>query len=220
MDKAITKRLVEPTGIKQADCRVLTRAEFLSDPETVTKELIAHFGEFPLFVKPARTGSSVGISKAKDEMSLAAGLALAAAEDDKILVERAIKGRELEVAVLGNLDPVASVAGEILPAAEFYDYNAKYVDGTTGLVVPAVMPEDKLKELQDAAVTVYKAMGARGLARVDFFMEEDGTIVFNEINTLPGFTPISMYPKLFDHMGICYGALLNFLVELAMARDV
>ena len=217
MDKEITKRLVAPTGVKQAKFKTIRSLEFLDDPESVTKETMAYFKEFPLFVKPARAGSSVGISKAKDEASLAAAVAVALLEDDKVIVEEFIDGYEIEVAVIGNEDPVASVPGRIISSNEFYDYKAKYVDNKSELIIPADLPDEVSEEIRDSAIKVYNALGARGLSRVDFFYSKEKGIIFNEINTMPGFTPISMYPKLFAHMGIEYGDLIAYLIQLALA---
>jgi D-alanine-D-alanine ligase len=170
-----------------------------------------------MFVKPAGTGSSVGVSKAADRAALEHALLHAGAFDEKILVEEFIHGREIEVAVLGNNSPVASVCGEIDSGAEFYDYDAKYITDTSVAYIPARIPEDVAEQVRDAAIKVYTAIGCRGLSRVDFFVTyADNRLVFNEINTLPGFTSISMYPKLFAASGIPYSQLIDRLLELAM----
>jgi len=170
-----------------------------------------------MFVKPAGTGSSVGVSKATDRDALGKALQAAAAFDDKILVEEFIHGREIEVAVMGNGNPVASICGEIDSGAEFYDYEAKYVTDTSVAYIPARIPEDVQEQVREAAVKVYKAIGCKGLSRVDFFVTYEGSrVVFNEINTLPGFTSISMYPKLFAASGIPYDQLIDELLKLAM----
>ena len=172
---------------------------------------------YPMFVKPAGTGSSVGVSKAANREALAEALKAAAKYDEKILVEEFIRGREIEVAVMGNGNPVASICGEIDSGAEFYDYDAKYVTDTSVAYVPARIPEDVAESVRDAAVRVYRAVGCQGLSRVDFFVTyEDNRVVFNEINTLPGFTSISMYPKLFAASGIPFTQLIDHLLKLAM----
>ena len=170
-----------------------------------------------MFVKPAGTGSSVGVSKAADRESLTSALVSAAAFDDKILVEEFIHGREVEVAVMGNDNPVASVCGEIDSGADFYDYDAKYITDTSTAYIPARIDEDVEEQVREQAVKVYQAIGCQGLSRVDFFVTFEGNrIVFNEINTLPGFTSISMYPKLFAASGIGYSELIDELLKLAM----
>lgn len=217
MDKAITKLIVDRTGVRQADFYLADRHTFSADPEGTAKSAEAYFkGTYPLFVKPANAGSSVGISKAKDFQGLLAGIELAAREDSKILIEEMITGREIEVAVLGNLSPKASPAGEILAAGEFYDYESKYVSLESKTRILDDASEEIQEELRGAALEVYKAMGCRGLARVDFFLEQTGRVVFNEINTLPGFTKISMYPKLWEAAGLPYRELLDTLIGLAM----
>ena len=173
--------------------------------------------QYPVFVKPAGTGSSVGVSKAKDRDSLHDALVEALKFDSKVLVEEFIDGHEVEVAVLGNDNPVASVCGEIDAGAEFYDYEAKYISTTSRTLIPARITPEQTEAAREAAVTVYQALGCRGLSRVDFFVTHDGgEVVFNEINTLPGFTSISMYPKLFEASGIPTDALIDQLIALAL----
>jgi D-alanine-D-alanine ligase len=175
---------------------------------------------FPVFVKPANLGSSVGISKAHDTGELMAAFTLAAQYDRKVIVERAIMGRELECAVLGNQQPVASVPCEILPSREFYDYEDKYLLDLARTQVPADLPAARTAELQRLAVECYRAVECEGMARVDFFLEKDtGQFYINEINTIPGFTSISMYPKMWEHSGIGFSALLDRLISLALDRD-
>lgn len=216
MDKAITKRIVDPTGVKQADFYLTDRYSFASDPEGILKEIEDHFqGKYPLFVKPANAGSSVGISKARNLKELFEAIRVAAEEDHKVLIEKAIDGREIEVAVLGNRHPRASLVGEILAANEFYDYDAKYVNAESKTRILDDVSQEKQKEIREAAITVYQAMGCRGLARVDFFLSNEQQVIFNEINTLPGFTKISMYPKLWEATGLPYGELLDTLIALA-----
>jgi D-alanine-D-alanine ligase len=173
-----------------------------------------------MFVKPAGTGSSVGVSKAMDRESLLDALNAAAKYDAKVLVEEFIHGREVEVAVMGNDSPMASICGEIDSGAEFYDYDAKYITDTSVAYIPARIDEDVAEAVRDAAVKIYSAIGCQGLSRVDFFVTyEENRVVFNEINTLPGFTSISMYPKLFDASGIPYGELLDQLLQLAVEAN-
>lgn len=218
MDKAITKVMVEQAGgISQADAVLLHRQRYAKDPQGELLGVMSQFDNvFPLFVKPANAGSSVGISKVKNAEELPKALDIAFAEDDKVLVEEAITGREIEVAVLGNEDPKASCIGEIFAANEFYDYNAKYENAASETAVVADLDPEKEQEIQDAAVKIYQTMGCRGMARVDFFLKESGRVVFNEINTLPGFTSISMYPKLWEASGIPYPELIDKLLQLAM----
>jgi D-alanine-D-alanine ligase len=175
---------------------------------------------FPMFVKPANLGSSVGISKAHDAAELAAAFTLAAQFDRKVIVERAIDGRELECSVLGNQEPMASLPCEILPSREFYDYEDKYLLDLAQTQVPADLPAERTAELQRLAVECYRAVECEGMARVDFFLErETNRLYINEINTIPGFTSISMYPKMWEHSGIGFGELLDRLIALALDRD-
>jgi len=175
---------------------------------------------FPMFVKPANLGSSVGISKAHDAAELEAAFALASQFDRKVIVERAIEGRELECSVLGNAEPVPSLPCEILPSREFYDYDDKYLLDMARTQVPADLPEDRTEELRRLAVECYRAVECEGMARVDFFLEnETNQLYINEINTIPGFTSISMYPKMWEHSGIAFGDLLDRLSSRALDRD-
>jgi D-alanine-D-alanine ligase len=174
---------------------------------------------YPCFVKPANLGSSVGVSKARDGEELRQALEVAAHYDAKLLVERGVDARELEVGVLGNHDPIASVVGEIVPGAEFYDYRAKYLDTGSAAIIPADVPNDVAEEVQRLAITAFKAVDAAGLARVDFFLERgSGTLYLNEINTMPGFTEISMYPKLWQASGLSFADLVARIAELALER--
>jgi D-alanine-D-alanine ligase len=173
-----------------------------------------------MFVKPANLGSSVGISKVKTRDELAAALALAGEFDRKILVERGIVGREFECAVLGNGAPVSAIPCEILPSREFYDYEDKYILGTSKTVLPAVLSPEQTSEMQRLAVACYKAINCEGMARVDFLLETaTGTFYINEPNTIPGFTSISMYPKMWEAAGLSYAKLIDRLIELALERD-
>ena len=219
MDKGITKLMILPTGVDQADFYITDRFTFASNPEGIIEEIEDHFNkQYPLFVKPANAGSSVGISKAHDMKELFNAIRVAAVEDNKILIEETIVGREIEVAVLGNLHPKASKVGEILAANEFYDYEAKYNNAASVTRIIDDLPEEKLDEIREDALTVYKTMGCKGLSRVDFFLTEDGRVVFNELNTLPGFTNISMYPKLWEATELPYEELLDTLIDLAMDK--
>ncbi len=216
MDKTITKLLVGETGVRQAHWYLARRESIEKDLNRLTRD-IEQGGSYPLFVKPSGTGSSVGVSKVRNTEELRNALRLAAKYDSKVLVEEFISGHEVEVAVLGNCDPVASVVGEVLAGAEFYDYDAKYHSETSRTVIPAEIPAEAAERLRQAAVTVYQAMGCKGLSRVDFFLTYEGEeVVFNEINTLPGFTSISMYPQLFEASGLPYEKLLDELIRLAM----
>lgn len=213
MDKTLTKLVADRAGIRQADWRLVTAQE--TENEAVLESLEAAFA-YPMFVKPAGTGSSVGVAKVKNREALRTALQNAAKFDKKILVEEFINGREVEVAVLGNDAPAASICGEIDSGTEFYDYDAKYLSDCARLYIPARIDEETAERVRDTAVRVYEAMGCRGLSRVDFFVTYDkNEIVFNEINTLPGFTSISMYPKLFAASGIPYAELLDDLIALA-----
>ena len=218
MDKAITKSMVEQAGdVYQARCNVLHRKEFEADPQREAEGVLSFFNwELPLFVKPANAGSSVGISKVKKKEELEGALRLAFKEDNKVLVEETIEGREIEVAVLGNEDAAASCIGEIFAANEFYDYNAKYENDKSETGIVCDLAPEKEIEIRNAALNVYRIMGCRGLARVDFFLEKTGRVVFNEINTLPGFTHISMYPQLWQASGISYSELIDKLITLAL----
>jgi len=216
MDKAVTKDLISREGFLQPRYYVTDRYEFSSDPEGILANIEKKIGEYPFFVKPANGGSSVGISKVKNQIGLFEGITAAAAEDHKIIIEEAISGRELEVAVLGNRDPKASAVGEILPANEFYDYEAKYINKKSRTRIATDLGSQTEEEIRSEAVSVYKTMNCRGMARVDFFLDEKNQIIFNEINTIPGFTNISMYPKLWEACGLSYEKLIDRLIELAM----
>lgn len=216
MDKALTKLVADNAGVKQAAWQLVRSSELFAHMEHVVERLEGKFS-YPMFVKPAGTGSSVGVSKAADRDALCAALTHAGMFDSKILVEEFIHGREIEVAVMGNDSPVASVCGEIDSGAEFYDYDAKYVTDTSVAYIPARISEEVEELVREEAVKIYQAIGCRGLSRVDFFVTyEDERVVFNEINTMPGFTSISMYPKLFGASGIAYGELIDNLLKLAL----
>ena len=223
MDKATTKRVLAAEGIAQPKF-VALREDDLADASRVA-QAVQQLG-LPVFVKPANMGSSVGVAKAKtvDEAIAAARAALA--YDEWVLVEEAVTGREIEVAVLGNREPRASVAGEIVPGREFYDYEDKYIGDGAQLLVPAPLSDAESTTVRNMALQVFRAVRAEGMARVDFFYEErrsDGSpgrgFLCNEINTIPGFTPISMYPKLWQASGIAYSALIDELIALALERN-
>ncbi len=216
MDKTLTKLVADQAGVEQADWALVRREDLESRMDAVLEMLEGKF-QYPMFVKPAGTGSSVGVSKAADWVSLKDALLKAAEFDRKILVEEFIHGREVEVAVMGNDSPMASICGEIDSGVEFYDYDAKYITDTSVAYIPARIDEEVSEQVRDAAVRIYSAIGCQGLSRVDFFVTyEENRVVFNEINTLPGFTSISMYPKLFAASGIPGGQLIDELLRLAM----
>ncbi len=216
MDKTLTKLVIDQAGVTQAAWHLVRRGDLEHRMETILDTLEGKF-QYPMFVKPAGTGSSVGVSKAADREALTAALLSASTFDDKVLVEEFIHGREIEVAVMGNENPMASICGEIDSGADFYDYDAKYITDTSVAYIPARIDADVEEIVREAAVKVYQAIGCQGLSRVDFFVTyEDNRVVFNEINTLPGFTSISMYPKLFAASGIPYSELIDELLKLAM----
>lgn len=219
MDKSVTKLVAAASGVRQADYCVVTEPECKNGFGAAARRVEGHFGgTYPLFVKPASAGSSVGVSKAHNREELEAALDAALKVCGKVLVEETIVGREVEVAVLGNSEPRASVVGEVLAANDFYDFNAKYENSTSRTVIPAEIPREASDKLREAAVKIFRCLGCEVMSRVDFFLLPDGDIVFNEINTLPGFTKISMYPKLWEASGIPYSELLVKLCELAVER--
>lgn len=216
MDKTLTKLVADQAGVTQAAWK-LVRCGDLDSRLEQTLDMLENAFAYPMFVKPSGTGSSVGVSKAADRAALAQALATAAAFDEKVLVEEFIRGREIEVAVMGNDSPMASICGEIDAGADFYDYDAKYITDTSTAYIPARIDDTVAEQVREAAVKIYSAIGCCGLSRVDFFVTyDDNKVVFNEINTLPGFTSISMYPKLFGASGIPYSQLLDELLRLAM----
>jgi D-alanine-D-alanine ligase len=215
MDKAKAKEVVAHRGIPQAR-HVALRVTDLSD-ETSAR-LLDELGA-PVFVKPANMGSSIGVSKAGDPAAVQAALELAGSYDEWVVVEEAVEAREVEVAVLGNDHPRASVPGEVVPGAEFYDYDDKYHDGNADLLIPAPLSAEETAAVQALALEAFAALRAEGLARVDFFFDEGGRgFLLNEINTMPGFTPISMYPRLWEASGLSYPDLVDELVALALER--
>ncbi|MDF2841466.1 MAG: D-alanine--D-alanine ligase [Clostridia bacterium] len=219
MDKVISKQLFVDAGLNVANYELSYKYEISTKLQDVVKRVEDKF-EYPVFVKPVNMGSSVGITKAHNKAELEKGLQEAAKYDRKVLVEEFINGREIECAVLGNNFPEASGAGEIIPSKEFYDYEAKYFDdGKSTLVIPAKLTEEEEKSIRAAAVKAFKALDCCGMSRVDFFLEKTtGKVYINEINTIPGFTKISMYPKLWDTAGLSYSKLIDRLIELAIER--
>ncbi|MGE5591160.1 MAG: D-alanine--D-alanine ligase family protein [Bacillota bacterium] len=218
MDKAMAKAVWERFGLPVSRYVVVTRSECERTPEAVAARVEGSFA-YPVFVKPANAGSSVGVSKAKNREQLTAALDLACRYDRKVLVEEFINGREVECSVLGNDDPIASLPGEVVPCNEFYDYKAKYIDGDSALIIPAELPPDVTQKVRDTAVAAFKALDLAGMARVDFFVTRDGNRpILNEVNTIPGFTSISMYPKLWEATGLSYRELVTRLIELAIER--
>lgn len=215
MDKTFSKIVFADAGIPQADWVVVT-----SNDDTAAKkdEIEAKIG-YPCFVKPARTGSSFGVGKAHNRNELDSALKTALEFDRRVLVEENIDGHEVECAVLGNEDPQAATVGEIKPKVEFYDFDAKYKDDSTELEIPADLPAETIARIRDYAVKAFRALDGEGLSRVDFFVKfSDGGIILNEVNTLPGFTDISMYPKLWEHEGVGITELLDKLIDLAEKR--
>ncbi|MBQ8248917.1 MAG: D-alanine--D-alanine ligase [Clostridia bacterium] len=223
MDKGFTKLVLYHYGIPQAKCEIIDKFRLTLDIDSVI-EACEGIGTYPIFVKPANAGSSVGASKASNREELISALTLAAEHDSKIIVEEYIKGKEIEVAVMGNRPMgtnayTASTPGQINPGSEFYDYDAKYsADSNSSCLIPADIKPETAKKVQEYARIICDALGVTGLSRVDFFVTEDDRIIFNEINTLPGFTQISMYPKLRIHDGMTYPEVIDRLVELALEK--
>ena len=218
LDKIYMKRAFAAAGLPIVDYLAITRRQYEHDPDAFITLVEERLG-YPCFSKFANSGSSVGTTKAHDRAELAAGLRLACSFDRKLLVERAVEARELEVSVLGNDEAQASVVGEVVPAHEFYDYDAKYLDEGSRLLIPAPIDAGCAAEVRGMALRAFQAVDGAGMARVDFFMErKTSRIVLNEVNTIPGFTRISMYPKLWEASGISYPALIERLVDLAIER--
>jgi len=219
MDKDMAKRLFLQAGLPTGDFLAILRSQWEKGRERILKAVAKKF-RFPVFVKPATLGSSVGMTKVHKREELAAALDLAAEFAQKILIERNIRGREIEVSVLGNDEPEASIPGEIIPHREFYDYTAKYLEEGTRLEIPAKLSKMQVRRFQEYAVRAFRCLECRGMARVDFFLEKpSGRIYLNEINTIPGFTSISMYPKLWEASGIPYRELIDRLIQLALAEN-
>jgi D-alanine-D-alanine ligase len=219
MDKAIAKQLFAAAGLPQVRHQVILRSGFQADPDATCAKAEAEL-RYPLFVKPANLGSSVGVSKARNRAELLNAIAIAAQYDRKVLIEEAVPNcREIEVSVLGNDEAIASVPGEIIPGHEFYDYAAKYLDDSSQLLIPAELTRQQVATVQEMAVRAFQAIDGSGLARVDFLLDnQSGNFYLNEINTMPGFTRISMYPKLWEASGISYPELVDRLVQLALTR--
>lgn len=217
MDKEQMRAVFGAAGLPQPRYAVLRDDGAREPTDAALRELERDLG-YPCFVKPANGGSSLGVSKASTREDLMDAIALAARYDRKVLVEAAMRGREVECAVLGNADPQPSPLGEITPHAEFYSYEAKYADDSTELTVPAVLPDAIAHRVQEYALRAFRAVDCAGMARVDFFVDPPDSIHLIEVNTLPGFTPISMYPRLWQHAGVSYPALISRLVDLAIER--
>ncbi len=218
MDKEKMKMIFATVGLPNVNYVVFKRSRWERDPVAVLDKVEQQIG-YPNFVKPVNLGSSVGVSKAHNREELAQAFSIAAEYDNKIIVEQGINCRECECAVLGNDEPIVSVVGEIIAGNEFYDYNAKYINNTSQAIIPADISLDVAQEIRRYAIEAFLALDLSGLARVDFFIEkETGKIYINEVNTLPGFTQISMYPKLWEASGLPYKELLDRLIELALER--
>ena len=219
MDKVFTNIMLQHAGIDEARFSWIYAYDYRKAPENCVEKIERELGAYPVFVKPANAGSSVGVSKAQNTAELKKAIEKAAKEDRKILIEEAISGQEVECAVLGNDEPYASIVGEIAPSSDFYDYDDKYINGTSSLYIPAHLEEATAQKLRDTAIKAYRLLGCEGLARVDFFVEhQSGRVLLNELNTLPGFTSISMYPKLMEACGIPCAELIDRLIMLALER--
>lgn len=218
MDKAVMKAVFAAAGLPQVAWQLVLRHEWQHAPDGIYERLEAAL-PYPMFVKPANLGSSVGISKVSDRAELAAGMAEAASYDRRIVVEQGINAREIEVAVLGNDELRASVPGEVIPDNDFYDYADKYLEGRTRFAIPADLDAATSEHLRDMALIAFKAIDGAGLARIDFFVERgSGAVYINEVNTFPGFTTMSQYPKLWEATGLPYADMLDQLIELAIQR--
>ncbi|WP_096435022.1 D-alanine--D-alanine ligase [Alteribacter populi] len=215
MDKDIAKRLLKDAGLSVAESLTFKKC----DHHKISYENVKNELGLPLFIKPANQGSSVGVSKVSNEEEFLTGIESAFQFDHKIIVEKSVIGREIECAVLGNDDPIASAVGEILPQGDFYSYEAKYIDEKGALLdIPATLTEVEVETVKEQAIKAFEALNCEGMARVDFFLLENGELVINEINTIPGFTKISMYPKLWDISGVSYTELIDRLIVLAIER--
>jgi len=218
MDKEKMKMIFSSAGLSVVDSLTYRRNEWERSPEDIMDAIEQRFG-YPCFIKPVNLGSSVGVNKAHNRDELAHAIDVAAEYDRKIIIERGINCRELECSVLGNDEPIASVVGEIIANNEFYDYNAKYIDGKSQVIIPADIPQATAEQVRRWSVQAFIALDLNGLSRVDFFLEkETGKVYINEVNTIPGFTQISMYPKLWEASGLPYAQLLDRLIELAIER--
>jgi D-alanine-D-alanine ligase len=219
MDKAVMKTLFAARGLPVGPYLVVLRREWLAGASEITSRVSRTLG-YPVFVKPANLGSSVGISKATSDATFAEAMALALQFDRKIVVEAAVpNAREIECAVLGNDDPRASVPGEVVPSREFYDYEAKYLDSQSKILIPAPLSDAQVRQVQRLSVEAFQAVDGAGMSRVDFLMDAaSGDLLLNEVNTIPGFTTISMYPKMWEASGLPYAELLDRLIQLALER--
>ena len=218
MDKGVFKEVMRAQNIPVVEATIALRSEIEKNIEAVVRRAEA-VSAYPLFIKPANLGSSVGVTKCRSRSDIAEGLMEAAQYDRRVLIERGVPGpREIEISVLGNDEPVTSVPGEIVPGADFYSYDAKYVLDSSALLIPAPLTEAQTAQVKDIAVRAFKAVDACGMARVDFLLSKTGEIYLNEINTIPGFTKISMYPKLWEASGLPYAELVNRLIDLALER--
>ena len=219
MDKAVAKKLFAAAGLKQTPSQVVMRTRWEADPQAIIGQTETQL-DYPLFVKPANMGSSVGVTKARNRAELRDAIDTACIYDRKVIVEQAVpNAREIEVSVLGNDSPEASVPGEIIPGSDFYDYDAKYVDDSSQLVIPAPLTSEQTASVREMAVLAFQAVEGSGLARVDFLIDDaTGEIYLNELNTMPGFTRISMYPKLWEASGVNYAELVDRLLDLAVER--
>lgn len=217
MDKVIMKNLFAQAGLDQVKYVSFIRSIWEKKPEACYREVEEKTG-YPCFVKPANLGSSVGISKCTNREELKAAFKEAFQYDRKIIIEEGVTAREIELGVIGNDDPKCSVAGEIVSKKNFYDYKAKYEDGDTALIIPADISEEVYKKLTEAAITAFKALDCSGLVRADFFVTKENRVMINEVNTMPGFTPFSMFPLLWKHSGLDYPQLIEKLIELALER--
>ena len=217
MDKAIANAVADSNNIAQAKWHAINIFDYRKNPAAALDEAVEKLG-LPIFVKPANAGSSVGISKAQTKEELYAAMEVAFKEDKKVVLEEFISGSEVECAVMGNNEPIAAEVGQIVAAADFYDFDSKYNNPQSQLHIPALISEEKRNEVRAQAVRAYKALGCEGMARVDFFVTEDGRVLLNEINTIPGQTDISMYPKLFEAVGVPYKELIDKLIGFAIER--
>jgi len=218
MDKAMSKSIFKAKGLPVVKYNVVYEQDWIQNKKKVIENIKKEYC-FPLFIKPSNLGSSIGISKVQSPNQLSEALNLAFTHDHKILVEAAVQGRELECSVLGNQNPISSLPGEIIPYRDFYDYQDKYIEGKTGFEIPAKLPENVVKKIQKLSIEAFKSIEGSGMARVDFFWQEKNQEIYlNEINTIPGFTEISMYPKLWEISGIKFSSLLEKLIKLALNR--
>ncbi|WP_210367143.1 D-alanine--D-alanine ligase [Bacillus sp. REN3] len=217
MDKIVMKNIFAQAGLPQVDYVFALRSEWEKDSERAYKLVEEKIG-YPCFVKPANLGSSVGINKAANKRELEAAFKDAFQFDRKIIIEQGVTAREIEIGVLGNEEPECSVVGEIVPKKDFYDYKAKYEDGDTAMIIPAEITEQQYEEIKEMAVKAFKSLDCSGLVRADFFLTKDGQLLINEVNTMPGFTPFSMFPLLWKHTGVDYPELIEKLVNLAIER--